>query len=365
MGSFERHLARERFGLHDIDSGRWRSNSLVAERAPICDTKTGEKLKTRPVPQMALVPESNAPKNNGMHPIQRTTLKRPHSAAAYGPAYSVAFMHPGIQPRLEPPDPASPEPHSEPVREEQEHLASSKSTPSFMHPTPLGSRNIHTRRGAGSSDQFWRAQPTSEQTTIHAPTRDDEARQIPILLPHKLDWVQLAYSRTDDFRKAVDEREHARLRARQHARAQRDETRANWRRTTTRATARAVQASERTPDKQWGAISAFVRRDEAPLPQSPSSQLFRHKDLGLNEYKSRLVELREPPRELSSVVNAASAGRPALIISRAQSESMLDTRLAALGATRRWQGGPRDRQGADANDKWSPYSFDRLVSFLG
>lgn len=314
----------------------------------------------------------------------------------------------------------------------------------FMSPSPVG--NVKQQRmGAGSGDQFYRARANEGITKVHAPTRDDEDRQIPILLPHKLDWVQMAYTRTPPFQKAIEQREEAKRQERQRARKLRDVQRARWQQAKGTALARDAKA----PTKLWGAVSdgiaasRSVRRSTATiahiistmistggmmtcllrctadsgqrcesveqcarpvppqhlcstqprrrpadgrhargcpsqvpfLPQSPSSQLFRQADLHLNEHKQRLVELKKPEEVCDTLAAIGAAGLAAKVpaagsqanlasrplISRARSEALLDSRLSAFGAIKRWQDGGR---GADADgkrsDRRSQYCFDRL-----
>jgi len=362
-----------------INPGRWQSNTTIPQRMTIIDVMTGEKLRPRSSGSRPVLvqPEET--------PTRPTKTIRPQSGSLR-PAYATAFMHRDTS------RPATPvnvgQESSEDTRAAAyEAVAAftdlvaaspikierpSPQQATFMSPSPVG--NVKQQRmGAGSGDQFYRARANEGITKVHAPTRDDEDRQIPILLPHKLDWVQMAYTRTPPFQKAIEQREEAKRQERQRARKLRDVQRARWQQAKGTALARDAKA----PTKLWGAVSDGIAASRSVpfLPQSPSSQLFRQADLHLNEHKQRLVELKKPEEVCDTLAAIGAAGLAAKVpaagsqanlasrplISRARSEALLDSRLSAFGAIKRWQDGGR---GADADgkrsDRRSQYCFDRL-----
>ena len=217
---------------HEVNAGKWTSNTLVPERDIVRDVVTGEALTG---PPRGIFIDDDQP-----IPARRATV-HPSESPAMRPAYSQAFMRPepkvvnaaSHQSTLPSPGPlgggsrpqsaakqmsrsSSTQVYAQHGPKESSNTrhhtragpalrcpsrplsaASSLSTPqrlNLLHSSPAKSsaaHNLRARRG-GCTDPAWRAPSSSMSGYFNSPTVNDESRTIPILLPHKLDWVQVS-----------------------------------------------------------------------------------------------------------------------------------------------------------------------------
>lgn len=188
---------------------------------------------------------------------------------------------------------------------------------------------------------------------------------LPVLLPHKLDWIALAYDRSPEFRYQRDvwkEKQQALARrvgagaaegatvvASDAARGRGGSGGGGRSTPESLLLSRELQPSHSTPQ-----LSQLP-----PQPLPPSTQTFDKVDIGLSEVARDLMSIPAPP--------PASALPPAVVAARSfersQSEARLDAQLAKHGSRRLWVSGDRGREGGKGSDKWSLASFDRLTGW--
>jgi len=194
---------------------------------------------------------------------------------------------------------------------------------------------------------------------------------LPVLLPHKLDWVQLAYNRFPEHRKA------------------RDEQLASHRYASQQGKRPASAASLLPPSSLHLTASLFDKRDfridpvvasliderlvvpndyayERPSQRKASAPSYvaggRTIRISAGQQRQGQGQGRSEPA-LQGAANGHGA-RPRSSLLRSQSETVLVARLAELGTYRKWEAGRRGRSaGKGGQDIWSAVSFDRIAGY--
>jgi hypothetical protein len=190
----------------------------------------------------------------------------------------------------------------------------------------------HRHAPAPSQEELRTALVTGYGSNAHEPKA--EGPLLPILLPHKLDWVQLAYDRSPEMKAA-----------REKLRRCREE-------------ARKPHAKGILADAILGTPRALPT-----LPKAPSASLFEESDMGIDDDTLAMLHVDDPPKtaeENWKTVRRANAA--ARTIARSRSEEHLNARLITLGALKRWKVGDHSQEANYGRDKWSLVSFDRICA---